>query len=167
MRKRNIAEFMKVSRDRWCEDFETSIFNTDRVCYNEIIMPERKTVGSAGYDFHSPITFTLHPGESIKIPTGIRCKMKPNWVLMLHVRSSYGFKYEARLANTTGIIDADYFFADNEGHIMVKLVNDGNKAFTVKKGDAFVQGVFLEYGTAKEKKVTGKRKGGFGSTSEK
>ena len=69
-----------------------------------------------------------------------------------------------RLANTVGVIDSDYAFAKNEGHIMVKLRNPLSVPVTIGRGDRFCQGIFLPYGTAEEDEVTAGRVGGFGST---
>src|SRR5690606_15181129 len=85
--------------------------------YERIKMPKRATIGSAGYDFFSPLTFTLAPGETIKIPTGIRAFIEEGWVLKCYPRSGLGFKYRLQLNNTVGIIDSDYYDSDNEGHI--------------------------------------------------
>ena len=90
--------------------------------------------------------------------------MQPGWVLMLFPRSGLGFKHQVRLANTVGVIDADYFHADNEGHILVMLVNGGDHKVTLHPGERFCQGIFLPYGLAEEEEVTGERSGGFGST---
>lgn len=89
----------------------------------EIPLPRRATAGSAGYDFVCPVDVTLAPGEAVTIPTGIRCEMEPGWVLLLFPRSGLGFRHRLSLANTVGVIDSDYFHADNEGHILVRIVN--------------------------------------------
>lgn len=155
-----IAKFYKISKDEFVKNLDQSI-------YDEIIMPRRATLGSAGYDFFAPFTFSLCPGEEIKIPTGIRCQINEGWVLQIFPRSSLGFKYRLTLNNTVGIIDSDYFFADNEGHIFIKMTNCGNSSFTVEKGKAFAQGVFLPYGITEDDDVSESRKGGFGSTDKK
>lgn len=169
-----IAQFEKVSFEQFINDFMNSFIDFDdsklnnvdilKHAWENIKLPKRSTVSSAGYDFVTPIDFTINPGESIKIPTGIRCKMDDNWVLTIHPRSSIGFKYQVMLANTTGIIDADYYNATNEGHIMVKLVNHGNKIFVSNEGDKIVQGIFLPYGITIDDEASGERTGGFGST---
>ena len=109
-------------------------------------------------------TFTLTPGETIVIPTGIRCNMKEDWVLKCYPRSGLGFKYQANLVNEVAIIDSDFYHSDNEGHIMIKLVNRGNRSFTVEKGKGFAQGIFVQYGITVDDDVTEVRNGGFGST---
>ena len=124
----------------------------------------RATSGSAGYDFYAPFTVTLKPGETSKIPTGIRVRIDEGYVLELYPRSSMGFKYQMGLLNTTGVIDSDYYNADNEGHIIVGVVNRGDKEFTINSGDRFVQGIFLRYYLAEEEDNLNERHGGFGST---
>lgn len=138
-----------------------------RVTGEEYKLPTRSTKGSAGYDFFSPTDFTLKPGETIKIATGIKAKMEDNWVLLVFPRSGHGFKYRVQLDNTVGVIDSDYYNnKDNEGEIFVKLTNDGKegKVLEVKKGTAFCQGIFLEYGLTVEDSSDALREGGLGST---
>lgn len=156
-----IAAFGKVSRAQYLEQMKEK---PDAMPLEEIPLPRRATAGSAGYDFTSPLDITLEPGASVTIPTGIRVKMEPGWVLLLFPRSSLGYKYELRLSNTVGVIDADYWHAENEGHIMVRIHNGGSKPVTIAKGGRFCQGVFLPFGLAEEEAVTAERRGGFGST---
>ena len=114
-----------------------------------------------------PETFVIAPGETLKIPTGIRVEMEQEWVLKCYPRSGLGFKYRLQLNNTVGIIDSDYFYSDNEGHIFAKMTNDSNEGKTaeLKKGTGFMQGIFIEYGITVDDDVTEKRNGGFGSTT--
>ena len=128
-------------------------------------MPKRATSGSAGYDFYAPVT-VVKPGETIKIPTGIRVEMEENRFSTRYPRSSLGFKYRLQLNNTVGIIDSDYFYSDNEGHIFVKLTNDSNEEKTAEilKDTGFMQGIFVEYGITFDDDVTNVRNGGLGST---
>ena len=94
--------------------------------------------------------------------------MDEEWVLSLYPRSGLGFKYRMQLNNTVGIIDSDYYYSDNEGHIFVKVTNDTNegKVITVEKGTGFVQGIFMEYGTTVDDDASEIRNGGFGSTTK-
>jgi len=158
-----IAEFEKVSIKQFKEDMN-NLLNIDGD-YSLINLPKRATEGSAGYDFYSPVDVVIKPGELVKIPTGIRCKIESEYVLNIYPRSSLGFKYQLCLANTVGIIDSDYYNALNEGHIIVALVNRGDKEVIIKANDRFVQGVFLKYYLAKEDEVNTKRIGGFGSSN--
>lgn len=159
----DVARFEKVSKEQFDKDFK-EILNT-QANYDDIVLPRRATSGSAGYDFTSPIDFSLKPGEMIKIPSGVRCYIEDGYVLNIFPRSSLGFKYQICLANTVGIIDADYYNALNEGHIIVALVNRGDKEVTIKKGDRFVQGIFYKFYTAQEEEVKTVRTGGFGSSN--
>ena len=171
-----IAEFKKVSYLQFLSDYSNiyNFGNSDyerelvRSTYEKIVLPKRSTSGSAGYDFVCPFDIKLNPGESIKIPTGIRCRIDDGWVLKLYPRSSFGFKYRMQLDNTVGIIDSDYFDSDNEGHILVKITNDSkeDKVLMIKKGDRFIQGIFLPYGIVKNDSTTVVRNGGFGSTGK-
>lgn len=135
--------------------------------YNSIKLPKRATTGSAGYDFCLPLyDISIAPGETIKIPTGIKVQIMDGWVLKLYPRSGLGFKYRLQLDNTVGIIDSDYYNSDNEGHIFAKITNDTHSMKTVKlkNGDAFMQGLFCEYGITINDETDGVRNGGFGST---
>lgn len=158
-----IARFMKVSRARFEADWREE-FPDIPAPYEALRLPRRATAGSAGYDFFAPLSFALEPGETIKLPTGIRARIAPGWVLMLFPRSGLGFKYRVQLNNTVGVVDSDYFDARNEGHIFIKLTNAGDKPLRVSSGDAFAQGVFLPYGITEDDDVGTRRVGGFGST---
>ena len=107
--------------------------------YLDIKLPRRATAKSAGYDIYSPFSFELNPGETIKIPTGIKAYMQDDEVLKIYIRSSLGFKYDVTLSNNVGIIDADYANALNEGHIWIKLINHGDKTLSINKGEAIAQ----------------------------
>ena len=94
--------------------------------------------------------------------------MEQNWVLNLFPRSGLGFKFRLQMNNTVGIIDSDYFYSDNEGHIFVKLTNDSNegKVVRVEAGTGIVQGIFMEYGVTIDDDAKEVRNGGFGSTTK-
>ena len=160
-----IARFMKVSPGRFAADWAEAFPGTDDP-YDAIALPRRATAGSAGYDFFAPAAFGLAPGESVKIPTGIRARIDDGWVLMLFPRSGLGFKYRLQLNNTVGVVDSDYFGAANEGHIFIKLTNAGDRCLSVRAGEAFAQGVFLPYGLVEDDDAARPRTGGFGSTDD-
>ena len=165
------AKFYKVSYEQFEEGFLDYNANASKEIihniYNELKLPKRATKGSAGYDFYTPIDVYLKPGETLKIPTGIRCEMNERWVLMIYPRSGLGFKYRLQLNNTVGVIDSDYFYSDNEGHIFIKITNDSNegKIVDVKKGQGIAQGIFMQYGIVEDDDVSDLRNGGFGSTT--
>ena len=164
-----VAKFSKVSFEQFQQGWQDAFGQpVESAVYEALKLPARATVGSAGYDFYSPLTFSLAPGETIKIPTGIRAEISEGWVLMLYPRSGLGFKYRVQLNNTVGIIDSDYFYSDNEGHIFIKITNDSNegKMVTVEVGQGFAQGLFMPFGITVDDEVSAMRNGGFGSTTK-
>lgn len=169
-----VAKFEKVPFEQFADDYRRELSElmpdgTIKYIYDHIKLPERKTTGSAGYDFFSPVDFVMLPNKVINIPTGIRCEIKDGWVLNMYMRSGLGFKHGLRLINGTGIIDSDYYHADNFGHIHIKIINDSALQHTVpiSMGDGIAQGIFLPFGVTVDDHAKGKRTGGFGSTDNK
>lgn len=166
-------KFEKVSLDQFVKDIQGCAPGLSKdgyeFMYNELKLPKRATTGSAGYDFFAPFSFQLKAGESIKIPTGIRVQLDNDKFLAIYPRSGLGFKYKVQLFNTVGIIDADYYFSDNEGHIFAKLYNDSpdGETVTVYAGEAFAQGIIQQYFLTEDDNADGVRNGGFGSTTGK
>lgn len=169
---KRIAKFYKVSfeqfEESWKDDFPETSPEEIREIYEKIKLPARATKGSAGYDFFSPIDFELKPGETMKIPTGIRVSMEEDWVLCIFPRSGLGFKYRLQMNNTVGVIDSDYYDSDNEGHIFLKMTNDSNegKTVSVSQGNGMAQGIFFQYGITEDDQAEEERNGGFGSTTK-
>jgi len=133
---------------------------------HDLQMPTRATKGSAGYDIHTPFAFPLNPGKSVIIPTGLRCLMPHDVVLMLYPRSGLGFKYRLRLNNTVGVVDSDFANSDSKGHILLKLSNEGDKRIEFKANDRVCQGIFTHYLLTDDDAAYGERTGGFGSTDK-
>lgn len=169
---KRVAQFFKVSKENFIEAMKDACpeYTQEDIVdmYETIELPRRATKGSAGYDFFAPFAFSLPPGSTIKIPTGIRAKIEEDWVLKLYPRSGLGFKYRLQLNNTVGIIDSDYYYSDNEGHIFAKITNDSNegKILEIGAGTGFMQGIFIEYGITADDDADGIRNGGFGSTTK-
>lgn len=189
---RFIAKFEKVSKEEFAKHFDPDAIakapdKFDEV-YNNIKLPKRATVGSAGYDFFLPVPIiNLGPGDSMIVPTGIKVSIEPGWALFAMPKSGLGFKYRLQLDNTIGLIDSDYYNNEkNEGHILFRITNDLKESrslafnritnkpefipesiINMEPGKGFVQGVFLPYGVAEEELVEGVRTGGFGSTEQK
>ncbi|MDO4477799.1 MAG: deoxyuridine 5'-triphosphate nucleotidohydrolase [Lachnospiraceae bacterium] len=167
-----IAEFQKVSFEQFKEGYFGCYHDKSegdaKAAYEALKLPKRATTGSAGYDFYLPADLKLAPGETAKIPTGIRSRIDEGWCLFVFPRSGLGFKFRLQLNNTVGVIDSDYYGSDNEGHIFIRLTNDSNegKVLDLKAGDAFVQGIFMPFGVTVDDEVTAVRNGGFGSTSK-
>lgn len=155
-----MRKFEKISKSEFLKDVPDAN-------YDDIILPKRSTLNSAGYDFYSVISFTLSPGERRVIPTGIKVSMNSNEFLSIYIRSSLVFKWNIRMCNQVGIIDADYYNnSENEGHIFVCLMNEGNKVLEIKKGDRIVQGIFMPFLITDDDKTTDIRMGGIGSTNK-
>ncbi len=166
---KRIGKFHKVSFQRFQKDWENEYGSRADLqeIYQSIRLPRRATKGSAGYDFYAPADIVLQPGEGTRVFTGIRAEMDEGWVLTCYPRSGLGFKYRMQLDNTVGVIDSDYFYSDNEGHIQAKITNDSRtgKTLTIPAGTGFMQGIFLEYGVTVDDDASGVRNGGLGSTT--
>lgn len=157
-------KFEKISK----KQYELDALGTE-VNYDEIKIPRRATKYSAGYDIFSTVDFALHPGESIRFPTGIKVSLDDDKCLIIVPRSSLGFKYRIQLDNTVGVIDADYYNnKNNEGHMWVKITNDSKtgESLIIKKGDAVAQGIIVKYEKTDDDEAIAERNGGIGSTSK-
>ena len=153
--------FEKVS----FREFKKNI-SDDKGLYNEYSLPRRATKNSAGYDFFAVQDYVIKPGEIVKIPTGYKAKFNEQEALLIIVRSSMGFKYNVRMCNQVGLIESDYYNnPSNEGHIYVALQNEGDKEYIIKKGDAYCQGIFINFLTCDDE-VNVTRLGGIGSTNK-
>ena len=150
-----IAQFHKVSFEQFKESWDDSFPGASEEEIKEISIGQK-------------VRQKFEPGETIKIPTGIRVFIESDWVLNIFPRSGLGFKFRLQMNNTVGIIDSDYFYSDNEGHILVKLTNDTNegKTVSVAQGTGMVQGIFMQYGVTIDDDATEVRNGGFGSTTK-
>lgn len=136
-----MRKFEKISFEQFKKDVKD-----DKELYEEFSLPSRTTKKAGGYDFYALYDYTLKSGEIIKIPTGVKVQMESDDVLLLLDRSSMGFKYNVRMCNQVGVIDADYYNNnDNEGHMWIKIQNEGDKDYIVKKGDGMCQGIFIKY----------------------
>lgn len=153
--------FEIISKEQFNKDF-------DKDMEIEIKLPKRSTKKSAGYDVFAPFDIILKPNEDIKIPTGLRAYMQDGEMLLIFPRSGLGFKYYTRIANTIGVVDSDYYYSDNEGHIFVKLRNEGDKELFIKQGEAFCQMIFMPFLLTDEDNFENgeTRNGGFGSTTK-
>lgn len=166
-----VATFEKVSYEEYSKSVQECYNNSDETLtniqeqYDNIMIPRRATQGSAGYDFFAPFDIEIPDDKtSVIIPTGIRCKIDPGYVLSVYPRSGLGFKYQVGLDNTVGIIDQDYYDSDNEGHIMIKL--HAKQPVSIPKGKAFAQGIFTQFFIVTDDETINTRNGGFGSTTE-
>ena len=136
-----MRDFEKISFEQFKKDVAD-----DRDLYDSVTIPQRSSSATAGYDLPLLADLELQPGETIKLPTGLKARFQPDEMLLLIVRSKTGFKYNIRLCNQVGVIDSDYYNnTDHEGHLFIKIQNEDTVAHSFKRGDALVQGIFTKY----------------------
>lgn len=136
-----------------------------------INMPVRKTRCSAGYDIEAAEDTIIKPFKQGDNPTlvktGLKAYMQDDEYLMLCNRSSNPKKKGLVMANSVGIIDADYYGnPDNDGAFMFAFYNCKNEDVVIKKGEAIGQAIFMKYLNVDNDNATGSRTGGFGSTDK-
>ncbi|PKK96738.1 MAG: dUTP diphosphatase [Tenericutes bacterium HGW-Tenericutes-3] len=131
-----------------------------------VSIPKRATDSSAGYDLASVEDLTIEPGEIRMVPTGLKVMMPKTEALFIFARSSLSIKKGLIMSNSVGVVDADYYGnPDNEGHLMVSLMNVRNEPVQIKKGERVAQGIFLKYEKTTDDETNGNvRLGGFGSS---
>ena len=159
-----MRKFEVISINQFNKDFK----DTDTK-YEDIIIPKRSTKFSAGYDFYMPYDLTIKKNEVVLIPTGIKVILNHDEFLGIYVRISLGFKYNLRMCNQVGIIDSYYYNnTSNEGHMFVKLKNEGDNDIVLKKHDRYVQGIIQKYYIVdNEKEIEDIRVGGIGSSGRR
>lgn len=136
-----MRKFEKISFEQFKKDIKD-----DRNLYERYELPKRDSKRTAAYDIYLLEELTIAPGETKKIPTGLKSYFEDDEVLLLIVRSSMGFKYNIRLCNQVGIIDADYYDnPSNEGHMWIRIQNESDETIVLPAGEAIVQGLFLKY----------------------
>lgn len=136
-----MRDFEKISYEQFCKDV-----CKNKKLYDEYKLPIRDSKQTAGYDIYLLEDLEIKPNNIVKLPTGIKAYFNDDEVLLIVVRSSTGFKYNIRLVNQVGVIDADYYNNEsNEGHIFIKIQNEGNETVRFKAGYAIAQGIFLKY----------------------
>lgn len=136
-----MRDFEKISFEQFKKDIEDN-----KELYESYKLPSRNSTNAAGYDFYLIKDIEIKPNEIIKIPTGIKAYFEPDEVLFIIVRSSTGFKYNIRLVNQVGVIDSDYYNnKDNEGHIFIKIQNEGTETVKFNAGNHLAQGIFMNF----------------------
>ena len=158
-----MRKFEKISYEQFKKDIGDNL-----ELYNSYNLPKRKTKYAAGYDICSLIDKELKPNECITIPTGFKYISPTDEMFMIVVRSSIGFKYNVRMVNQVGIVESDYYNnSSNEGHVMVRIQNQGTENFNIKIGDRIAQGIFVKFYTIDdEDEILETRTGGMGSTDK-
>jgi len=131
-------------------------------------IPERQTACSAGYDIKSAKIYLIRPLEITFIATGIKVAMPKNEFLMIALRSSLA-KKKLLMLNGVGIIDADYYGnPENDGAIVIPVINLSAHCIRIAKGERIAQGIFLKYDVVKKDLIGNgkKRISGLGSTGK-
>lgn len=132
-----------------------------------IIMPERKTKLSAGYDICTPYEVTIAPHTFAIVPLFVKIALNDNEYLSVVPRSSLYKKHKLIMINSVGVIDADYCNnPDNDGNIGAILYNNSDFKQTIEKDEAIVQGIIQNYLVTDDDNATGERVGGIGSTDK-
>lgn len=170
---KRVSEFYKVSFKQFDKDYREMVDkNIDHVelkrIYDSIKLPTRATECSAGYDFFLPYAITLKAGEETTIPSGIRCKFKKNYGLFIMSKSGLGTRNRLQINTCISLIDSDYFYCENEGHMSFRIIHDSRDpkaVLSLPAGKSFLQGIFFPYGVTHSDNAKEKRKGGFGSTN--
>ena len=124
-------------------------------------LPTRATKYSAGYDIRANETITLAVNGTAIISTGIGVEMETDKVLFIHIRSGLSSKLGIMLTNGVAVIDADYKY-----EIKIPVINQGQKPYTIEKGERIAQGIFQTYLRTDDDNTTAERQGGLGSTGK-
>ena len=137
----------------------------------QINLPIRKTKYSAGYDIEAAEDVVIPSFKKGMNPTlvktGLKAFMQNDEVMLLYNRSSNPKKKGLVMANSVGIIDADYYEnPDNDGHFMFAFFNIKAEDIEIKKGECIGQAIFQKFEVVDNDNAEGERTGGFGSTSK-
>lgn len=130
-------------------------------------LPTYGSAGAACFDIRATAGGIVEAKESALFSTGLSFEIPEGWAMMVYSRSGHGFKHGVRLANATGIIDSDY-----RGEVMVRLANDGGRAYEVLEGERIAQAMLVpapavEIVEVAELSATERGEDGFGSTGKK
>lgn len=162
-----------------------------QLCHSDAKIPTYANIGDAGLDLYALDDYTINPGETKLIPTGIKVAIPRGYELQVRPKSGRALKTKLRVANTPGTIDAGYrdeigvivenveapikditYDFDDNGNIIIKSILHGSP-FYIEKGTKFAQLILNEVPTASFVEVTdiheieGDRNGGFGSSGLK
>ena len=134
----------------------------------DIILPQRSTLKSAGYDFVLTEDIDFAPMKTTLIVTDIKFECADNEFLDIRIRSSLGIKHGLQIANAPAVIDADYFEnPDNDGNIIIAIHNYTGFTYKAKSGERIAQGLIMQYSTTVDDSPrSAERVGGIGSTNK-
>lgn len=134
----------------------------------DVPLPQQMSEWAAGFDVHAAVAVpvVLAPGQRALIPTGFAMAMPRELEAQVRPRSGLAFKHGITCLNTPGTIDADY-----RGEVKVLLINLGQEAFTINRGERIAQIVFqlvpqVSLQEVDELSETVRGEGGFGHTGK-
>ena len=139
--------------------------------FGDLELPKYETVLAAGADLRAALPadapMVLKPGERALVPTGMAMALPAGYEAQIRPRSGLAYKHGITCLNTPGTIDADY-----RGEVKVLLINHGDEAFTINRGERIAQMVIApitqpEFERVTELSDTARGAGGFGSTGVK
>ena len=161
------------------------------LCHPDAKIPQYANVSDSGMDVYALDDYTINPGETKLIPTGIKLALPPGYEIQVRPKSGRALKTKLRVANTPGTVDAGYrdeikviienieppikdieYEFDNDGKPIIKSILHG-AAHTIGKGEKFCQLVLMEvpkaalYRVEQVNEIGENRGGGFGSTGLK
>ena len=132
------------------------------------ILPTYGSAEAAGADLYACLedSVTIHPGETVFIPTGLAMEIPVGCAGLIYARSGLACKQDLAPANKVGVVDSDY-----RGEFIVALHNHGKEARQVSCGDRIAQLVIMPYLSVSFSEVdelseTARGEGGFGSTGK-
>jgi dUTP pyrophosphatase len=135
--------------------------------HEDATMPSYGTAGAAAFDIASMEQYTILPGETVKVRTGLAFEVPEGYELEIRPRSGLSFTSKIRLSNSPGTVDSDYrgevhFILDN---LMTKFPNP----YLIMKGQRLGQGILrevtrVEFEEVTELSETIRGQKGFGST---
>lgn len=132
-------------------------------------LPRKMSELASGFDLYAAVTepMVLEPGKRALVPTGLALAMPAGLEAQIRPRSGLAYKHGITCLNTPGTIDADY-----RGEIKVLLINLGEEAFTIARGERIAQMVFqivpeVDLIEVQQLSETVRGAGGFGHTGTK
>ena len=161
------------------------------LCHPDAKIPQYANTSDSGMDVYALDDYTIAPGETKLIPTGIKLALPPGYEIQVRPKSGRALKTKLRIANTPGTVDAGYrdeikviveniepsikdieYDFDDNGTPIIKSILHG-AAHTIGKGEKFCQLVLMEvpkaalYRVEQVTEIGENRGGGFGSTGLK
>jgi dUTP pyrophosphatase len=161
------------------------------LCHPDAKIPQYANISDSGLDVYALDDYTINPGETKLIPTGIKLAIPPGYEIQVRPKSGRALKTKLRIANTPGTVDAGYrdeikvivenietpiqdidYEFDENGKIIINSILHGS-SHTIGKGEKFCQLVLMEVPKAnffrveKVGEIGENRGGGFGSTGLK